>query len=303
MMNCSTFQDSITDYLDGEMENCVRADFAAHRLRCRPCREVFNDVRAMLTEMQALASEDVLGDTTALESRILAATTAGEMLSCRDFDRLIENYFDGVILAPTFQTFQVHFKSCHKCRRLMAGIDDAIALFTETKEADMAVSSTLHARIMAATTGEDAPGRLLRWQAGMKHLLQQVWTPQWAAASLIFAASLWFVYSNFGGFGGMASEAGTRAERLVVEGNEAVSQTSAMAATGVQFVTVGVSSILRPRRQETRPAGFRTDNYSDRLAEQLLMTPPHKEQQEPDPQKIRGNKNRQSSRADRSRSN
>ena len=56
-----------------------------------------------------------------LDSRIIAATTAGEMLSCNEFDRLIERYFDGVLLAPGFHTFQLHFESCSKCRRMMGG--------------------------------------------------------------------------------------------------------------------------------------------------------------------------------------
>ncbi len=237
MMDCIKFQDAITDYLDGQLETCTRAEFAAHRLRCRACREVFSDVRMAVEMLGDVAAEDLLGESTALESRILAATTAGEMLSCSNFDRLIERYFDGVILAPTFQTFQAHFKTCHKCRRLMGGIDEAIALCSEARESDVEMPQSLHDRIMAATTGSQPRSLAARWQAAVAGFVRPVWTPQWAAAALIFAASALFVYSRFGGFGEMASEAGTQAERLVVNGNEAVTQTGAMAVVGIQRVS------------------------------------------------------------------
>ena len=237
MMDCIKFQDTITDYLDGQLETCARAEFAAHRLRCRACREVFSDVRMTVEMLGEVAAEDVLGESTALENRILAATSAGEMLSCGDFDRLIERYFDGVILAPTFQTFQAHFKTCHKCRRLMAGIDEAIALCSEARESDVEMPQSLHDRIMAATVGSQPRPLTVRWRAAITDFVRPFWTPQWAAAALIFAASALFIYSRFGGFGGMASEAGTQAERLVINGNEAVTQTGAIAVAGIQRVS------------------------------------------------------------------
>ncbi|HZS08098.1 MAG TPA: hypothetical protein VFD58_24910 [Blastocatellia bacterium] len=268
-MDCIKFQDAISDYLDGEMETCVRAEFAAHRLRCRECRELFGDVRMTVETMGAMAGTDHLGESTALESRILAATTAGEMLSCGDFDRLIERYFDGVILAPTFQQFQEHFKGCHKCRRLMAGIEDAIELFREARETEVDVPPSLTDRIMAATVGaeEQARSRLSRWRSVVMSYVLPFWTPQWAVAGLIFAASTLFVYSRFGGFSGMASEAGARAERIVVEGNEAVTQTGAMAATGIQMVSQGVNNIMRDRKNRLEPVRFRTEPTPPEAAE------------------------------------
>src|SRR5215831_20442926 len=131
-MECTSFQDSISDYLDDALETRARAEFAAHRLRCTGCRTLFSDVRTTVSVLNGMARESV-EESESLTSRILAATTAGEMLSCSAFDNLIERYFDGVILAPTFQTFQAHFDQCNKCRRLLGGIEEAIAICREVK--------------------------------------------------------------------------------------------------------------------------------------------------------------------------
>ena len=92
MMNCSKFQDSITDYLDGALDSRARAECATHRLRCRECRELYNDVRATVGALSSYARQEV-DEPIELEAHILAATTAGEMLSCAAFDNLLERYF------------------------------------------------------------------------------------------------------------------------------------------------------------------------------------------------------------------
>lgn len=282
MMDCNRFQETISDYLDGLLEGCAKADFAAHRLRCRACREVFSEVRLTVETLGEFAGEDLLGESTALENRILAATSAGEMLSCRDFDRLIEKYFDGVILAPTFQTFQVHFKTCHQCRRLMAGIDDAIALCHDVKTAEVDLPPSLHDRIMAATVGHELQpvSAFNRWQSAAQNFIRPLWTPQWAAAALIFAASLLFVHSRFGGFGGMAVEAGTQAERLVDEGQQAMTQTGAMAVIGFQMVSRSLNQVTRDKRPAPVPVNFRAEP-SAQTTEQLPPPPQQPDSEEP----------------------
>lgn len=180
-------------------------------------------------------------DPPGLDSRIIARTTAGEMLSCGDFDKLIERYFDGVILAPTFQTFQGHFEKCAQCHRLMAGIEDAISMCREIKEAEVEVPSSLHDRIVAATLGvkEEVSGdwfqKVRGVRAGLINLARPLWTPQMAVAALIFAATTLLILSRFGSVSSLASQAETRAEILVNQGQRAINQTGAMARTGFQW--------------------------------------------------------------------
>ncbi|MGH6611802.1 MAG: anti-sigma factor family protein [Burkholderiaceae bacterium] len=188
----------------------------------------------MRATVQALSTGQEFVGPADLESRIIAATSAGEMLSCGEFDKLLERYFDGVILAPTFQTFQSHFANCQKCRRLMGGIEEAIDLCREAKETEVEVPAALHARIVAATVGvsDGVGGWYRRAQTALFNLLRSWWTPQWAVAALIFAASGLLILSRFGSLGGMVAHTSAQAEQLATRGQRTLNDTGQMA---VQF--------------------------------------------------------------------
>src|SRR5262249_17991875 len=213
------------------------------------CRSLFADVRTTVGVLNGIAREP-LEESESLSSRILAATTAGEMLSCSAFDNLIERYFDGVILAPTFQTFQAHFDQCNKCRRLLGGIEEAIAICREVKADEVEIPDTLYDRIVAATSGADAKSETLarRWRRRVTGAASHLWTPQMAAAALIFAASGLLIISRFGSVGAAASQAGAHAERIVTEGQAAINQTGTIAITGMQRVSDSVNSIFQEKQ-------------------------------------------------------
>jgi predicted anti-sigma-YlaC factor YlaD len=213
-MNCSTFQEILSDYLDGALDARGRAECASHRLICRECRELFNDVRETVQTLGGLST--LTAEPEGLEARILAATTTGEMLSCGSFDQLLERYFDGVMLAPDHQIFQAHFVQCSKCRRLLAGIEEAIALCREVKELEVEMPDSLPERIVSVTTGKSAArsaGRLTGW-------LGRFANPQWAAAALIFAASLFLISLRFGSLTSFAVHANGQAEKVLSELNQ-----------------------------------------------------------------------------------
>lgn len=226
-MDCSSFQDILSDYLDGALDSRGRAECAGHRLICRECRELYNDVRDTVQTLGGMA--ELLTEPAGLETRILAATTAGEMLSCGEFDRLIERYFDGVMLAPDHQIFQGHFEHCNKCRRLLAGIEDAIALCREVKELEVEMPSSLPERIVSATSGK-ATTSFNEWGGGwgvasvLAAVLAKLANPQWAAAALIFAASLFLLSLRFGSLEGFATHANGQAGRILTELNHTSAQ-------------------------------------------------------------------------------
>jgi anti-sigma factor RsiW len=251
-MDCLTFQDSLSEYLEGAFDSRLKAECAAHRLVCRECRALYTDVRATVQALNSVArnAEEPEG----LEDRILAATTTGEMLSCNTFDRLLERYFDGVILAPTFQQFQSHFASCSKCRRLLAGIEDAVAMCRDAKAVELEVPDSLHERIVAATLGPKPAGWRRSLQAVFLPFTNWMMTPQMAAAALIFAASSLLVISRFGGVSGMAEHAETKAKRIYSESERRLSDTGERARTGFRTVSHGVNAVLfRPAAPPQTP--------------------------------------------------
>lgn len=244
-MNCSIFQDKISEYLDGELVAREKAEFAAHRLSCRECREVFNDVRDAVQTLNVFARDDYadsLPALEALEARIVDATSAGEMLNCSEFDKMIERYFDGVILGPTFQSFQAHFEGCWKCRRLLRGIEEAKEMLREAKD-DMDVPANLPKRIMAATVGQETDTFFDKLSRSLK-------VGQWVAAMLIFAATGLLINYRYGSVENMA----TQKQELL---HQAVVDTGTMAVAGMQFLSVKLKDTkeeIKKRGQTKSPA-------------------------------------------------
>jgi hypothetical protein len=95
--------------------------------------------------------ESHVGEATAIvgvQQRIIGATTAGEMLSCRTLDALISDYFEGNIESTYETVFNEHFTICDSCNRLVEGVRESL----EEPEV-VEVPEELYGRIFAATLG------------------------------------------------------------------------------------------------------------------------------------------------------
>ncbi len=248
-MNCVKFQDTLSDYIEGALDPRARAERATHRLICGECRELYNDVRGAMQALNAIGERD-FEEPEGLQDRIIASTTTGEMLSCGEFDKLLERYFDGVILAPTFQTFQTHFGHCFKCRRLLDGIEEAIGMLHDAKDAEVEVPRSLHDRIVAATVGRERPG-WPGWPIGIDRAREAVlnfarglMTPQMVVAAMIIATISLVIISRFGGVSNLTTSAEQKAESLVTQGQQKINSTGAMARSGFLRVSYGVNSLL-----------------------------------------------------------
>lgn len=149
-MDCTRFEKLISEYLDFGLERMVRRAFAVHLLACRSCHLVFNDVRDSIDACHHLKESQMreIALFTEVEQRILNATTAGEMLSCRTLDALISDYFEGIIERTYEQIFHEHFAVCDGCRRLVEGVRQSL----DESEA-VEVPEELFGRILAATSG------------------------------------------------------------------------------------------------------------------------------------------------------
>lgn len=149
-MDCASFEDLISEYLDCSMARPERRIFCEHLLACRPCHQLFNDVREAIDTCHDLKISQMheIAVFTEVEQKIINATTVGEMLSCRALDALISDYFDGVFESSCETIFAEHFDVCDGCRRLVDGVRESI----DEQEA-MEVPDDLYDRIFAATVG------------------------------------------------------------------------------------------------------------------------------------------------------
>lgn len=149
-MECLQFEELISDYLDCGLARPVRRDFCEHLLACRVCHQLFNDLREMLDACATIKESHVHEATrfAGVEQRIISATTAGEMLSCRMLDALISDYFEGNIERSYETIFSEHFAVCESCSRLVEGVRESLEE-PETED----VPDELYDRIFAATVG------------------------------------------------------------------------------------------------------------------------------------------------------
>lgn len=149
-MECLQFEELISDYLDCGLARPVRRTFCEHLLACRPCHQLFNDVRETLDACFVIRESQV-GEAAAfagVQQRILGATSAGEMLSCRTLDALISDYFEGLIETSSERIFSEHFAVCESCTRLVKGVRESLA-----EPEIVEVPEGLYGRIFAATVG------------------------------------------------------------------------------------------------------------------------------------------------------
>ena len=149
-MECAQFEELISDYLDCGLARLVRRDFCEHLLACRTCHVLFNDIREAIDVCHQLKEPQVREITllAEVEQRIINATSAGEMLSCRTLDALISDYFEGIIESSYERMFNEHFAVCESCRRLVEGVRESL----EGQES-VEVPVELYDRILAATVG------------------------------------------------------------------------------------------------------------------------------------------------------
>ena len=226
IIDCRTFQEILTDYIEGAVSSEVRAACGGHRLICLECRAVYDEVLESIRLLRLVRAEEP-APSSLLAERVISATIPGEILSCEAFDHLIGQYFDGVIMAPDYREFQRHFEVCEKCSRLLAGIEEAIGCCQEIGQAEIETPAGLSRKIIGATTGKargliggnHSPVRALGRDLATAFLrpLLSLDPDRVAAASLIIAAGVLLIVTRFGGLDGVATQADLVVSRGQVE--------------------------------------------------------------------------------------
>jgi predicted anti-sigma-YlaC factor YlaD len=149
-MDCARFEELISDYIECGLAPAARRTFAVHLLACRPCHDLFNDVRDTIAACRELR-ESAAAAPAAFEQRLINVTSAGAMLSCRTLDALISDYFDGLIEGSDGRLFEQHFAACDACRPLVEGVRSSLKESADAEAAEL--SEALYRRIFAATSG------------------------------------------------------------------------------------------------------------------------------------------------------
>ncbi|MFM9903505.1 MAG: anti-sigma factor family protein [Pyrinomonadaceae bacterium] len=151
IINCSQFEELLTDYLDKTLVNGVHSFVAEHALSCPLCHALLNDVKESLDACRSMAVPSV--SVTKLEARVLSMTMPETAMACEDFEGHLTDYLDGFLPAQTFHRWERHAALCTGCEDMPGMVVRSIAACYTYKMDELSVPAGLHESILASTIG------------------------------------------------------------------------------------------------------------------------------------------------------
>lgn len=199
IVNCTQFEELLTDYLDRTLDTSVNSAVGAHAMSCPLCHTLLNDVKESLAACRTISHTSVtVAPMTRLEARVLAMTAPETAMSCEDFEGYLTEYLDGFLPAQSYHRWERHAALCTKCEDLPGMVVRSIGACLTYKSEELAVPAGLHERILNATLGTENAGEVTAsWTARagewMKGLRFPVGIPQLAPiAMMVLVAFLVF---------------------------------------------------------------------------------------------------------------
>jgi hypothetical protein len=153
LINCSEFEENLTDYLDHTLERQTRKAVAAHALRCPLCHTLLNEVKDALEVCHEIAVPKT--PLTPLEARILSMTMPETAMACREFEDSLTDYLDGFLPASFFHRWERHAVLCEDCTDLPGEVVRSIAACYTYKADELPLPLGLHEKILQATLGTE----------------------------------------------------------------------------------------------------------------------------------------------------
>lgn len=197
IVNCSQFEELLSDYLDKTLNGGAHKAVAAHALSCPLCHSLLNDVKESLAVCREITAPAT--PMTRIEARILAMTAPQTSLDCDDFESHLTDYLDGFLPAVAFHRWERHAALCSSCEDLPGMVVRSIAACYTYKMDELAIPAGLHERILQSTTGsvalKEAKTSWIKeavdWLRGLRF---PVVVPQLAPVAMILA----FAFLMFG---------------------------------------------------------------------------------------------------------
>lgn len=150
-INCSQFEDLLTDYLDKTLDNQIQKAVAAHAMSCPLCHSLLNTVKDSLEICHEISAPDM--PMTRLEARVLSMTMPETAMPCEDFEGYLTDYLDGFLPAPVFHRWERHAVLCNSCTDLPGMVVRSIGACLTYKMEELPIPAGLHAKILESTIG------------------------------------------------------------------------------------------------------------------------------------------------------
>jgi hypothetical protein len=162
IINCSEFEENLTDYLDKTLDKQTHKAVAAHALKCPLCHSLLNEVKDAVSICREMVAPKP--PMTRLEARIIAMTAPETAMACAEFEEYLTDYLDGFLPADVFHRWERHAVLCDKCTDLPGAVVRSIAACYTYKMDELPVPNGLHAKILQATIGtEEAKAVKAHW--------------------------------------------------------------------------------------------------------------------------------------------
>lgn len=150
-INCSEFEELLTDYLDNVLSRATHKSVGSHALRCPLCHALLNEVKGALQLCREISVPKT--SMTKLEARILSMTAPETAMACEKFEEYLTDYLDGFLPAPVFHRWERHAVLCEKCTDLPGEVVRSIAVCYTYKLEELPLPVGLHDKILQATIG------------------------------------------------------------------------------------------------------------------------------------------------------
>lgn len=152
-IDCTAFEESLSDYLERTLEPSVHKSMASHALQCPLCHGLLNDVKEAMSACHQLA--DPRPSVSRLDARILACTVPDSTINCNEFEEHLTDYLDGFLPATVFHRWERHAVLCEECSDLPGMVVRSLAAVVNFKLDELPVPAGLHGRILAETIGTE----------------------------------------------------------------------------------------------------------------------------------------------------
>ncbi|MGH9946601.1 MAG: anti-sigma factor family protein [Pyrinomonadaceae bacterium] len=154
LMDCTKFEDRLSDYLEHTVEKDIRKAMSTHALQCPVCHSLMNEVKNTIAACrQAAEPKPAL---TKLDAQILARTAPALAINCDEFEAFLTDYLDGFLAANVFHRWERHAVLCDDCTDLPGEVVRSLGALISYKSEELPVPHGLHERILQRTIGTES---------------------------------------------------------------------------------------------------------------------------------------------------
>jgi hypothetical protein len=230
IIDCTGFEEALSDYLERSLDAPVHKAVAAHALACPLCHSLLNDVKSAVAACRTLAEPRV--PVSRLEAGILSRTVPDSTVNCVEFEEYLTDYLDGFLPASVFHRWDRHAVLCEECTDLPGMVVRSLAAIVNYKLDELPVPAGLHQRILSQTSDTELvkqikpslAERFGEWARGLKFPIS---VPQLVpVAGMLLVAFLAFsqTVSADGSLSGVYAQGFELAEQTYRQGAEVLNE-------------------------------------------------------------------------------